>query len=299
MSIFTRTRTVGRVTSSPGGDFAAWMELDRPPEGRRTRAPAAVLLWCAAFLLLALATAQGYVSWRAQFAFILTAKHSVLPSALEALGLDTGAVIFALLGLAHARMGRPALIERMLNITYALGSMTMNLLAAQLGSPRSVAVYVLPAVLYAACSDRLIATAGHAAGVPQRSLWRWPGMFALYTLRAVVAFPSTAKGLRQRLLDATPLPSSPRPAAAGSPPLKAVAASPERHPAASRPRRRSTQRRGGESKKAVLLRLYADHADYGDREKVSRVAAELAPQAGLQPGTARTYLYTAIDGAPV
>ena len=70
---------------------------------------------------------------------------------LEALGLDTGAVIFALLGLAHARMGRPARIERALNIACALGSMTMNLLSADLGSPRSVAVYVLPAVLYAAC----------------------------------------------------------------------------------------------------------------------------------------------------
>ena len=177
----------------------------------RERQPGTVLLCCAALLLLGLAVAQGYVSWRAQFSFIDAAKHARLPSALEALGLDTGAVIFALLGLAHARMGRPARIERTLNIACALGSMTMNLLSADLGSPRSVAVYVLPAVLYAACSDRLIATAAHAAGVRETSLWRFAGTGLLYGLRAVVAFPSTTMGLRRRLLEATPLPGKPAP----------------------------------------------------------------------------------------
>jgi hypothetical protein len=180
----------------------------------RQRQPGAILLFCAALLLLGLAAAQGYVSWRAQYGFIFAAKHEGLPSALEALGLDTGAVIFALLGLAHARMGRPARIERTLNIACALGSMTMNLLSADLGSPRSVAAYVLPAVLYAACSDRLIATAAHAAGVRETSLWRWLGTGLLYGLRAVVAFPSTAKGLRLRLLEATPLPTTAEPPAA-------------------------------------------------------------------------------------
>ena len=175
----------------------------------RERQPGAVLLCCAALLLLGLAAAQGYVSWRAQYGFIFAAKREPWPSALEALGLDTGAVIFALLGLAHARMGRPARIERTLNIACALGSMTMNLLSADLGSPRSVAVYVLPALLYAACSDRLIATAAHAAGVRETSLWRFAGVGLLYALRAVVAFPSTAMGLRLRLLEATPLPGKP------------------------------------------------------------------------------------------
>jgi hypothetical protein len=171
------------------------------------RHPGAILLCCAALLLLGLAAAQGYVSWRAQYGYIFAAKHEHVPSVLEALGLDTGAVIFALLGLAHARMGRPARIERTLNIACALGSMCMNLLSADLGSPRSVAVYVLPALLYAACSDRLIATAAHAAGVQETSRWRFFGTGLLYALRAVVALPSTARGLRLRLLEATPLPT--------------------------------------------------------------------------------------------
>ncbi len=174
----------------------------------QTRRPGAVLLGIASLLLVALAVAQGYVSWRAQFAFIDAAKHAQLPSALEALGLDAGAVIFALLALAHARMGRPARIERILNLACAFGSMTMNLLGADLASPRSVAVYVLPAVLYAACSDRLIATAGHLAGVEETSVWRFAGTGAKYGLRAMVALPSTVTGGRRALLAATPLPAA-------------------------------------------------------------------------------------------
>ena len=50
------------------------------------------------------------------------------------------------------------------------------------------------------------------------------------------------------------------------------------------------------TKKAVLLALYRAHPDYGDRSTASRVAAELAPQAGLQEGTARSYLYAELDG---
>jgi hypothetical protein len=50
------------------------------------------------------------------------------------------------------------------------------------------------------------------------------------------------------------------------------------------------------TKKAVLLALYRAHPHYGDRSQTSRVAAELAPQAGLQAGTARTYLYAELDG---
>jgi hypothetical protein len=219
-----RSRTIGHYTSN-GQDHRAWMELEPAPDHHK-RQPGTILLCCAALLLLGLAVAQGYVSWRAQYNFVFAAKREHLPSVLEALGLDTGAVIFALLGLAHARMGRPARIERTLNLVCAFGSMTMNLLGADLGSPRSVAVYVLPALLYAACSDRLIATAAHAAGVRETSMWRFAGMGLLYGLRAVVAFPSTAKGLRLRLLLATPLPASEAGRRGESPPVVQVSGAP-------------------------------------------------------------------------
>ena len=178
------------------------------------RKPGTILLAVASGVLLLLAAAQAYASWRAQYVFVDKARRAPLASGLEAAGLDTAAVIFALLGLAHARMGRPARIERILNVACALGSMVMNVLAADLGSPRSVAVYVLPPVLYAACSDRLIAVAGSAVGVRETSRWRVAGAAAPYLLRLVLAPPSTARGLRRWVLAATPLPggtpSSPR-----------------------------------------------------------------------------------------
>ena len=86
-------RTIGRYTSDGQGHHA-WMELEPAPD-RRKRQPGTILLCCAALLLLGLAAAQGYVSWRAQYGYIFAAKHEHLPSVLEALGLDTGAVIFA------------------------------------------------------------------------------------------------------------------------------------------------------------------------------------------------------------
>ena len=52
------------------------------------------------------------------------------------------------------------------------------------------------------------------------------------------------------------------------------------------------------TKKAVLLALYRAHPEYGDRRTASRVAAELVQQAGLQAGTARSYLYAELDGRP-
>ena len=80
-------------------------------------------------------------------------------------------------------------------------------------------------------------------------------------------------GLRRMVLDATPLPVLPEPLAAG-------AAGPAR------------------TKKAVLLALYRAHPHYGNRRTASRIAAELASQAGLQAGTARSYLYAELDSRP-
>ena len=125
--------------------------------GQPPRAKGGSLLAAASCLLLLLAAAQGYVSFRAQYAFVDHAKHARIPSVLEALGLDTGAVIFAMLALSLARRGRRGTVERVLNVACALGSLAMNLLAANLTSPRSITVWVLPSALYALASDRLIA----------------------------------------------------------------------------------------------------------------------------------------------
>ena len=111
-------------------------------------------------------------------------------------------------------------------------------------------------------------TVGRAAAAAARIA----GRVLLYCLRFALATPETARGLRRMVLDATPLPALPdvpAPEATGPPPR---------------------------TKKAVLLALYRVHPEYGDRGTASRVAAELAPQAGLQAGTARSYVYAELDG---
>jgi hypothetical protein len=128
-------------------------------------------------LLVGLAVAMGVTSFHAQFAYIFATKRQWAPALLEALGLDTGAVIFALLGIALARMGRRAAVERVLVVVCALGSCGMNVLNVNLGSPRSVAVYAMPPVLFALTSDRLISVVRRAAlgkaadDETQRSAW--------------------------------------------------------------------------------------------------------------------------------
>jgi hypothetical protein len=44
------------------------------------------------------------------------------------------------------------------------------------------------------------------------------------------------------------------------------------------------------TKKAAFLSRYRGHPEYGNRSAAGQVAAELAPLAGLQAGTGRTYI---------
>ncbi|MFC4910912.1 hypothetical protein [Actinomadura gamaensis] len=168
------------------------------------------LLAGAALLLLALALAQGYVSYRAQYQFVHAVKHEHLASTLEALGLDAAAVIFALLALAQARLGRPAVAERTLNLACVAGSLLMNALSADIGSAKSVAAWVLPAALYAAASDRLIAVvrrralAGRDTADTTSPLAAARGI-GLWVLRLGLAPVTTCKGFRAWVLDEAPV----------------------------------------------------------------------------------------------
>jgi hypothetical protein len=288
---------------------------------RRSVDTGALLLAAASVLLAANAAAMGIVSWHAQYAFVFAAKHQHAASALEALGLDAGAVIFAVLGIALARLGRSAAIERVLVVACAAGSCGMNLLGANLGSPRSVAVYVMPPVLFAAGSDRLIAVIRRAAMgkredvAGQRSAWRATGVAALYLLRFAVAPPSTLTGARRVLLNATPLPGRP---GAGAP--LAIAA-PEvtvecplcqaevqvrdgrmaGHECVTQGddgRHSKAQRPGSKTGRFLDLvrERYGDLAGV-DPEKVSRICSELAPEVELDTGSARRELRAAVLAA--
>ena len=287
-------------------------------EDRPSRPPGSALVSAATILLGLLAAGLFVVSLAAQFRYVFSAKHQVLPSVIEAVALDLGMIIFSLLALGLARAGQSARIERALVIVCALGSAGMNYAAANGGSPRSVAAYVMPPVFLAVVVDRVVAVVRrHVLGDTERSAWTGFGRVALYALRFVLAAPSTATGMRRQVLVMTPLPGAsagelppptPNVTALAAAPTPASAVSPTDEPGPE-PQVSDTRRaapgdrpagpRGG-SKRAQLVEAYealqGKDARYGDRSKVSQVARELAPGASLAWSSARTSLYRHLDG---
>lgn len=292
--------------------------------GRRLISTAAVLLGLLDAGLFA-------VSLAAQYAYIFHAKHQHWPAAIEAVALDAGMIIFSLLALGLARGGQSARVERALIMVCAAGSAGMNYAAADVSSARSVAAYVMPPVFLAIVTDRVIAVVRrHVLGMEaERSAWAAPGRIfllilsgvgraVLYAVRLVLAPPSTAGGLRRWVLEAAPLPSAPVtasvlpvPSPVFLPPAETLGTG-DRELAVSETVCQASQSGTGaicgryrpctrhepgavlpgETKKAHLARLYADHPAAGDRSAASRTAAELAPHAQLSEGTARAYIYS-------
>jgi hypothetical protein len=290
--------------------------------GRESR-PGRVLVNAAAILLGLLAAGLLGVSLAAQYEYILRAKHDqVTASAVEALALDAGMIIFSLLALGLARAGQSARIERALIVVCAFGSAGMNYAAADVTSPRSVAAYVMPPVFLAIVTDRVIAVVRrHVLGMEaERSAWAVLGRAALavlgaaaqvllYGLRLVLAPGSTLGGLRRCVLLATPLPAAAAPAAAllpagdaGTRIERCPAVEPGWDLSCGKPlpcpdHPPPLAREPGESKKSHLARLYRRHPAYGDRGQAARTACQLAAPAGLSPGTARAYIYQFLDAA--
>ena len=246
------------------------------------RAPGSVLIAVAAWLLALIGGGALFVSFSAQYAYIFTARRQDAASVIEALLLDALMIVFTLLALGLSRAGKSARAERVLVLACAVASSFMNVAAADVASLRSVAAYAVAPLALAVVVDRVVAvirrhvltdaepSAWAAAGRAATAAARITGLVLLYCLRFALAAPETARGLRRMVLDAAPLPALPEAPA----------------PGAIEPPR---------TKKAVLLALYRAHPDYGDRSKASRVAAELAAPAGLQAGTARSYLYAELD----
>jgi hypothetical protein len=265
------------------------------------------LIVLATLLLAALAVAMGIVSWHGQFGFIFDIKHQRLAAALEALGPDCGAVIFAILGVALALLGRRAIAERILVCACAALSILMNLGSANLGSPRAIGAYIMPPVLFAITSDRLIAVIRRSAlgtlkGDAERSPWQFAGVAVLYGLRLIVAPPSTITGLRRALLDATPLPDRPEPDAKALPPAEARRAitATASSPRPVRKPRRARGTKGNGTKTQRLIDLVTErHGALADfpLTDVSKVATATAAEIGMHPGSARTALKAAVVAA--
>jgi hypothetical protein len=269
-----------------------WTE--REPQLGETRAGAR-LIAAGTVLLFAVMAGLLAVSYAAQYRYILGQRHQHVASLIEAGALDVLLIIFSLLALGLARAGLPAKTERALVLVFAAGSALMNYAASDVTSTRSVAAYVMPPIALAIVVDRCVAaTRRHVLGMQDgRSPWavagtaaarvaRFAGLSVLYALRLLVDRRGTCAGIRAAILNATPLPE-----------LAAAAGDGDQDD--EKPGRGRRRHRNGTSKKSILLDLYRVHQAYGDRARVSRVAAELAPQAGLQAGTARSYLYEHLD----
>jgi hypothetical protein len=194
------------------------MQSVKPWLAAAVRRPGARLIWASTFGLAVLALATFYVSFRAQFTFMYAVKHQDLPALIEALIADVAMVVCSLLALGMACAGQPAKVARLLVVVFAGLSAGMNYLAADVSSVRSVAVYVMPPVVFAVCTDQTVAVIRrHGLGIAEDSAWavlgrlvlaavRLAGVILLYALRLILAPAETATGLRRLVLNAAPLP---------------------------------------------------------------------------------------------
>jgi hypothetical protein len=270
----------GHVRKDDDGRWSAVTQVRRLTG--REPAPGSALIGWAAWLLVLIGGGALFVSFSAQYAYIFAARHQDAASVIEAVLLDLLMIVFTLLALGLSRAGKSSRTERALILACAIASAYMNVSAADTASPRSVVAYAVAPVALAVVVDRVVAVIRrHVLADEEPSAWtalgrglaavtQLVGLVLLYSLRFALAAPETARGLRRMVLDAAPLPGL-------------EAKEPE---AIDLPT----------TKKAALLALYRAHPEYGIRAAASKVAAELAPRAGLQPGTARAYLYAEIDG---
>ena len=213
----------------PVRDQSRWRRA--PITGVRRRAgtgrtPGSVLIAVAAWLLALTGGGALFVSFSAQYAYILTVRRQDAASVIEALLLDLLMIVFTLLALGLSRAGQSARAERALILACAAASAYMNVSAADMASPRSVTAYAIAPIALAVVVDRVVAVIRrHVLADQEPSAWstvgraaaaaaRIAGLVLLYSLRFALAAPETARGLRRMVLDAAPLPRASRDARA-------------------------------------------------------------------------------------
>ena len=248
-----------------------------------------------------LAAVAAVVSFTAQYRMIFAARRLALVAGLEAAIPDAAAVVFASLGIALALHGRRALRARVLNVASVAVSVLMNAIAAAPGW-RSLAIWAMPPVAYGLASDTLIgvirawAIARHKAlnvrlADEQVTPLAVLGGLALWLLRLTLAPGSTLAGFRRWVIEECPV----------APGRRVTTKRPV--PAITAPRRVAGNARQGPrdgTKTALFLALVTEH--HGALATVpvadvARISAELAPQAGLNTGAARTALRKAVLAA--
>ena len=208
---------MSRIGQKPG----EWGDGSVRGQAGTGRAPGSVLIAVAAWLLALIGGGALFVSFSAQYFYILAVRHQDAASVIEALLVDLLMIVFTLLALGLSRAGQSARAERVLILLCAVASSYMNVSAADATSPRSVAAYAVAPVALAVVVDRVVAVIRrHVLADEEPSAWTTlgraavaaatiTGLVLLYCLRFALAAPETARGLRRMVLDATPLPAPP------------------------------------------------------------------------------------------
>ena len=256
----------------------------------------------AAGVLALLAAAAAAVSWQAQYMMVRAVKHAVVVAAIEAGIPDAGALVFAALGVALALHGKRAVRARALNAACIGISLAMNALAAGPGW-RGLAIWVMPAAVYALASDTLIGVIRAHVIARHRQLdealaddeitpLHLAGAVLLWLLRLALAPPSTLRGFHGWVKSLPAGPPARQGAEDGQPTVPGARPEPVKGPPAPPAIHTGGGPRGGTKQDQFLSLVIARYGPLTefDLKAVSRAAAELAPEAELHPGTARKIL---------
>jgi hypothetical protein len=263
---------------------------DRRPRRAPDRDHSGVWLRNAVAGLCLLASAAAVVSFTAQYRLVYATRHLAVVAGLEAAIPDAAALVFACLGIALALHGRQAVRARILNLASVGTSVFMNAIAAAPGL-RNLAVWSMPPVAYALASDMLITVVRAAALARHQALGvalvpeeRTPlaalGGLVLWLLRLALAPVSTLAGFRAWVVGECPV-------APGRRPAPGLRSAPGPHP------RKAT-------KTARFLILVTErHGPLAQvpLDAVAGIAAALAPDVDLNPGSARAALRKAVLAA--
>ncbi len=145
----------------------------RAPPGRDWTGPGSVLIAVAAWLLALIGGGALFVSFSAQYAYIVAIRRQDAASVIEALLLDLLTIVFTLLALGLSRAGKSARAERALILACAAASAYMNVSAADVASPRSVTAYAIAPVALAMVVDRVVTVVRrHVLADREPSAWR-------------------------------------------------------------------------------------------------------------------------------
>ena len=227
---------------------------------------------------------------------VIKARHVPAVAALEAGIPDTGALIFAALGIALALHGRRALRPRTLNVACVGLSLTMNAIAAEPGW-RDMAIWVMPSAVYALASDTLIgvvrawalarmSASGEVLAGEETTPLAVAGAVLLWLLRLALAPASTLAGFRRWTVEECPVAPG-RKAPAPQPPQPPVPL-PSGAPVLPLSRRSN----GKPRKQDLLIALASQRYDLHrlPLNRVARIAGEVGAEVGLHQGTARRVL---------